>query len=534
MNTKTKTEQQGSLYRFLAWNYGLLTAVTLLFLLIIYAGWNRYMDRRAPFPDPADLFLQAEQMEDQEFCQLDVESAAGPGSSLSLLDGKGRVLFSSLDEEKDRYLPGELKCIPGYFSSSQLLAASLPEGSVGSYLVTRAQYAETGETQIDGYLVLDEDYSILEGSLEWLGKGFTPEEFQYLTGRDRFGRNVYRHSYVNAGGQPRQLILRFWEPGNQGYQQLYEVRELVWWILIPAYVATALAGLFIFTRRFKRLLEPLNQGILNVSRGEKSGLKSYEGPRELAAVASNFVSMEEQLEESRQKQKEMDQERRRLLADISHDLRTPATVIQGYAMALKDHMVPENQRETYLNVIAQKADQLGSLLSAFHEYSKLDHPRLRLNQTRQDLCQMVREYFAARYYELELKGFELEAEIPEEKIFLMLDGQLIVRCLDNLVNNFMSANSPGTRLSIQIERKQGQVWMILADNGKGISKEMRKKIFQPFVTGDPTRPSGKGSGLGLAIVKQIVELHQGKVWLAEEPSRDWKTEFVITFPEEKG
>ena len=123
----------------------------------------------------------------------------------------------------------------------------------------------------------------------------------------------------------------------------------------------------------------------------------------------------------------------------------------------------------------------------------------------------VRDYFAGRYQELELKGFVPEADIPEEPMYAMVDHRLMVRVLDNLINNAVSYNPPGTRILVAVKREGEMIRLLVADSGCGIPKEMRETLFQPFVTGDEARTGSHGSGLGLAIVKTIVELHGGNI-----------------------
>ena len=216
------------------------------------------------------------------------------------------------------------------------------------------------------------------------------------------------------------------------------------------------------------------------------------------------------------------------MADISHDLKTPAAVISGYACALRDGMLSGQEQQRCLDTLVQKSRQISSLLSQLHEYSRLDHPAMPIHLSRVDLCGLVREYFAGRYQELELAGYPMEADIPDSTMYVMADRQLLIRCMENLVQNTLSYNPPGTTLWVSVRVLDGYLQLLLGDNGSGIPQNIRQSLFDPFVTGNQARSGNHGSGLGLSIVKKIVELHGGKIALLD--CSCWSTCFCITLP----
>ena len=173
---------------------------------------------------------------------------------------------------------------------------------------------------------------------------------------------------------------------------------------------------------------------------------------------------------------------------------------------------------------------MGELLTAFHDFEKLEHPEMRAKTEPVDLSEFTREYLAGRYQELGLGHFTLEAEIPEEPIYCALDQSLFTRVLDNLINNAMCYNPPGTRILAELKTQEGEAVLSIADDGRGIPEELKDRIFDPFVTGDDSRSQGHGSGLGLAIVNKIVGMHGGRVSLEEEPPQGFRTVFCIRLP----
>ncbi len=230
----------------------------------------------------------------------------------------------------------------------------------------------------------------------------------------------------------------------------------------------------------------------------------------------------------------LDADKQKLLTDISHDLKTPITVICGYTRAIADGKVPQDKLAVYLQLIDDKAEELNDLLNSFYEYNKVNHPEFRVQPVVADVCEFLREYLAKRYDEINLAGFALRISIPEKMILCAIDQPMMTRALNNIIYNAMQYNALGTVMGIKIveteeRNKPNTIAIRLADNGVGIAPERRARIFEPFVTGTDSR-SSEGSGLGLAITKKIIEAHGGTITLLDKPSPGFSTEFEILLP----
>ena len=223
----------------------------------------------------------------------------------------------------------------------------------------------------------------------------------------------------------------------------------------------------------------------------------------------------------------MDRERQRMIANISHDLKTPVTVIAGYVDALADGKIPPAEQSRYLAAIRSRTDALTQLINAFHEYSKVDHPQFTLQRRDLDLCEYLREYLAGQYDAIELAGFALEVSIPEEPCPCSLDPFQFGRALDNLIGNALRYNRLGTLLTVTLAVEPGWALLTVADNGEGIPPQRAAAIFEPFVVGSDAR-SGGGSGLGLSITRRLVELHGGTITLDNRPEEG--AAFLIRLP----
>ena len=218
-----------------------------------------------------------------------------------------------------------------------------------------------------------------------------------------------------------------------------------------------------------------------------------------------------------------------MLTDISHDLKTPITVISGYANAIRDGKVPQEELPQYLQTIGNKADVLTELINSFHEYSKTQHPDFRLTTKKTDLCEFLREYLADKFNEIDLAGFSLEVDIPEQPMYYLLDGFQMRRALDNILANSLKHNRLGTRIWVAVEPSETGVILRVADNGDGIPEHLRKDVFTPFAVGDVSRSKG-GSGLGLSISQKIIQAHGWSILLEEERMHSGGTVFEILLP----
>ena len=516
---------------FMAANYAAFT----LFLLIVagtaFLAASLYIRTYAPIPDPEGLLREAAAGGEEKFPRLNVRAYLGAGAGAQLYDGSGELLGQA-GETGDILSREVLESLPAYDADSRLLSAELPKGEARR-LITQMSYGGDGELFISGYALLDEDLQKIGGDLFAENARFTEAELRYLTGLDPEGRRIYSQKFRDSQGRERQLVFFMPQRRMEDYARAYDSLDRAKWLFLPAYAAAAFLCIERFGKKAGRLLAPLNTAIQNYSQGLPSGLAGYEGPREFEELAENFVEMEERLRRSEEERKRLDEEKRRLLADISHDLKTPLTVIQGYADALREGMVPEGEQEEYLRVISQRTRRVNELLLSFHEYSKLDHPQVPVRRKREDLCQAVREYIAGRCGEIELAGFGLQADIPEEPVFCELDGALLCRALENIINNALKYNPPGTCLFVEVAGDGKKALVRIGDNGIGISRELREKLFLPFATGDSARGGGHGSGLGLAISRRIAELHGGELYVADPPRTGRVTEFVFAFPEEE-
>lgn len=278
----------------------------------------------------------------------------------------------------------------------------------------------------------------------------------------------------------------------------------------------------------------LNEGILALAGGNRDTKISYKGPREFEAIFNSFNRMSGLLRESEDSKERLIMEKQKMLADISHDLKTPITVIRGYAKAVADGLTSPVTQKHYLNTIFTKTEDLTEMINAFYDYGKLEHPEFRLVKERQDLAEFIREYLAFKYDEIDLTGFEIEAEIPDGEVWYSFDGIQLRRVFDNIFSNALKHNPRGTTIYLTLQQTDRSIRIEIGDNGVGIPEEIRENLFDPFMVGDDSRNNRQGSGLGLAVAKKIVELHGGALFLEKPVNLAVSTLFVIRLMRTEG
>lgn len=222
------------------------------------------------------------------------------------------------------------------------------------------------------------------------------------------------------------------------------------------------------------------------------------------------------------------QERSMLVANITHDLKTPITTIMGFSKALYDDEVTDRtEKKELLNSIYGKSKKVNELLDLMFQYTKLDGLDYEMKLQEQDVGRLIKEVIALHYNEFEEKNIEINIEIPGKSIKRNLDNVEFCRAISNLLINAYRHNKSGNKVVIRLEEDVG-IRITVADNGQNISDEMKEVIFNPFICGDESRNSKGGSGLGLAITKKIVENHGGRIFIDSDIDGYTKG-FVVQF-----
>lgn len=230
------------------------------------------------------------------------------------------------------------------------------------------------------------------------------------------------------------------------------------------------------------------------------------------------------------RRKKQEDSERRMISNISHDLKTPLTVILGYAemlLAGEDQLTPGGKAK--IEKIYTKATDVLEMIHMFFDLAKIESGETHLEMQPVDLCEICRSEIATYYEMLSETGFDIQIQIPEAPLTVQGDIPAIKRILDNLLQNAVRYGSAGKYLGISIEEEEHNILLKVTDKGKGIVEDSQDKIFERLVTLEDSRNKKyQGSGLGLTITKRLTEAMGGSISLHSIPYKI--TTFTVTLP----
>lgn len=277
-------------------------------------------------------------------------------------------------------------------------------------------------------------------------------------------------------------------------------------------------------------LKKLTDGTRLLREGDYSARVDLRLKNEFAELQNTFNDMAARIGHEITLRKKSEEDRRRLILDISHDLKNPMSSIQGYTERLcRKTDMSEQERSGYLGIIHRNSQRANRLLAELFELSKMDSPEFSLKLERTDICEALRQLCCELVPQLEQAGFEYEFGIPEENVFVLLDMDRFGRIIQNLASNTLRYNPRGTTVTVSLRTIDKRAVIDFGDDGIGIPDHLKQDIFKPFVRADDSRSSETGgSGLGLTIAKKIAMAHGGDLTLREGPGKGCT--FTITIP----
>lgn len=225
-----------------------------------------------------------------------------------------------------------------------------------------------------------------------------------------------------------------------------------------------------------------------------------------SAWAEELLSCLNQLLELRQEERALyrrkEQELRRQIANVSHDLRTPLTSILGYLQLLEGEGLPLEKRAEYLAVIEGRARTLQTFIAAFYDLSRIEGGELPLEREKVDLSRALSDQLAAAYEQIEAAGLAVEVDIAPGLPPVWADSGAVTRIFSNLLTNALRHGED--TLSVRLYREGGVILSAFSNRAEGLTAEDAAHVFERFYTADKMR-TGQSTGLGLAIVKALAE-----------------------------
>lgn len=295
-------------------------------------------------------------------------------------------------------------------------------------------------------------------------------------------------------------------------------------ILISAIIAMGIALLLggTLAKTLTKPLRELTKATQLVAQGELGYKVAVNSDDEIGELATSFNQMSADLAESTQL-------RRQMTADIAHDLRTPVSVILGYAEALSDGKL-QGSPEIF-SVIHQETGRLSRLIDDLRTISLADAGELPLNLQDISPLSLIDQSYMAFMPQALQKEIELIRETPPNLPLVRVDADRMAQVLGNLISNALRFTPPGgwIKLSTSLGENEKMVTLQVSDNGSGIPVEDLPLVFNRFYRGDKSRQTNRGeTGLGLTISRSLVEAQGGNISVESAPGKG--TAFTIRFP----
>lgn len=284
--------------------------------------------------------------------------------------------------------------------------------------------------------------------------------------------------------------------------------------------------------RILKPIENLKKGVSEVAQGNYAVTIAEEKTYEVNSLIKAFNEMSKKLRESEKLKIEYEENRKALIINISHDLKTPITSIQGYVEAITgNEEILQDKLEQYLKVIHNNTVYMNRLIDDLFLFSKLDMQKLEFNFIETNIRPFIEDMMEEFKLELEEKntGFEYNNMLTKDHI-VKLDAKRFYRIIRNIIDNAVKYGSKST-LKIVTELYEEGVYVNLdiSDNGPGIPEESLPHILERFYRADNQRTKDlKSTGLGLAIAKELIEAHGGKIAVSSKENQG--STFTVSLP----
>lgn len=374
-----------------------------------------------------------------------------------------------------------------------------PDGKILDYV---APYAKIKRTHIDTKPI--QTFINKKASFPLTG-----EDPRNLDGRKVFSVAAIKNNeqlqgylYIILGGEEYAGIAGM-------LKDSYILRLMIWGVVISIIVAS-LAGLMVFalmTRRLRKLTRKMNESVADNKFTPIEITKEKHGD-EVDRLSRQFNSLIKTINMQIEELRNVDKVRRDLIANVSHDLRTPITTLQGYleTLLLKNASLSEQEKDQYLKISINHSKHLSRLVTELFELAKLDSCETIISAEPFSLAELIQDVIQKFTLPAKKKGITLKYHYENQPGLVFGDIGMMQRALENLIQNALRHTEKGGTVTIAVKTTNEKVIVVVSDNGCGIPKTELSQIFNRFYRIDKSRTTNS-SGLGLAITKRILELH---------------------------
>ncbi len=298
-----------------------------------------------------------------------------------------------------------------------------------------------------------------------------------------------------------------------------EILSALW---VPAIVISVLGLtiIFVLTQGIVKRIKILNQATGKIAKGKFDERIEFSQHDEITQLAAGFNQMAEELAAS-------DKSKKDFVSNAAHELRSPMTSINGFVEGMLDGTIPQSEYPTYLRIVSSEVKRLTKLVKSMLDLSRIESGRDKLVLQNVDINELLRRVVLRFGQKIETKGIIPEINLSAEKLIVAADADKIEQVMQNLLDNAVKFTGAGKKIYLYSYKKGNKVYIVLKDEGAGISEEDIKFIWDRFYTVDKVHTGHKsGTGLGLSIVKSILEQHGQTITVKSKQGMG--TEFTFT------
>jgi signal transduction histidine kinase len=392
----------------------------------------------------------------------------------------------------------------GTVTDSQIYIVRLDKQSLAS-----PETLNIGEKLEDSFLIGDLD-KILDGRTV----------FRYKQYSKKFDMNVvFTGVPWKMGGKIEGAVLLF-SPVSHLTNNIAKLNIAIWLTALVFIIISAIV-IYLNSRRISKPIRKMEYAARRLAEGENTEDLTVKSRDEIARLAESFNYMKRQLAAT-------EKMRREFIANVSHDLRTPLTSINGFVEGMLEGLVkPENYRK-YLLIIQEETNRLTRMTGEILQLAKIQSGSMKLNKIPLNVQSIVYDVLDSTSAYMAEKSIRLTVDCSD-RTGVLADEDKLKQILVNLIGNAVKYNKEGGSIDIRVEDLPDVIRFSVKDSGIGIPEQEIPFIFEKFYRVEKSRQSLQGgTGLGLNIVKNLVELHGGRIWIVSEEGEG--TEMLFELP----
>jgi signal transduction histidine kinase len=345
--------------------------------------------------------------------------------------------------------------------------------------------------------------------------------------RSDSGRKVFSAAPLRVDGRPAGYVYVVLLGEQHDALSEHVATDNVVRTTLGSMAVLAALGLLAGLAAFHWITRPLRQLTEEVHRFQADGAAQPEpcpppieaagGGDEIATLRFAFAQMTRRIADQWRELTAQDQQRRELVANISHDLRTPLTSLHGYleTLRLKADILPMAEQQRYLDIALGQSRKVGRLAQELFELARLECGVVKPEKEHFSLAELLQDVFEKFELSAEAKRLRLDLQIDPELPGVTADLGMIERVLTNLLDNAIRHTPPGGRIEVRLRRAGVAVEVQVRDSGPGVPEPLRANLFtRPSFRTGGTHSAG---GLGLVIVQRILQLHGSDIRLVQQP-----------------